>query len=128
MSVRTTEANVKNIMETALESKEIIEMIKVANRLVTAKLGSASIDDETMADIETWMTAHLIAIGKERQAIVERVNDIWITYQGNYEFADSLRTTSYGQMCILTDPSGLLQKAGMLKAKINSIPQSPEDY
>jgi hypothetical protein len=128
MSKRTTVAEVKVIMETGLEDPEIDALIGVANRMVTNTLANAGLATDVLKDIESYMTAHLISIGKERQAITERINDIWITYQGDFEFAETLKTTTYGQMVIMLDSSGLMGRASKQKATIRATPQYPEDY
>ena len=79
MANRTDADAVTSIMETALTDPEIEAIITVANRMVTTIVGSTTLSSETLTDIEMWLTAHVIAIGKERQAKSERVNDIWIT-------------------------------------------------
>lgn len=126
--MRITETDVRAIMETGLEDQEILAIIGVANRIITEDLASAGLSTSRLKDIESYLTAHLISIGKERQALTERINDIWITYQGDFEFSNSLLTTTYGQMVVMLDTSGILGRSGKQKARIRSIPQNPENY
>ncbi len=126
MANRTTAANVKSIMETALSSSEIEPIITIANRMVTTIVGSTTLTAEVLTDIETWLTAHLMAMGKERQAESERINDIWITYQG--KFGESLKSTTFGQMVLILDSTGNFARASKEKAQIRAIPQYPENY
>lgn len=126
MANRTTAAIVKGIMETALLDKEVETMITMANRMTTEIIGNASISATTLADIETWLTAHLIAMGRERQGLEERVNDIWITYQG--KFGEGLKMTTYGQMVLMLDSTGQFTRANKQKAQIRATPQYPENY
>jgi len=123
---RTTAYKVQEVMETALTEAEINKIIEVSNRMVTNTLGSTSLAANVLIDIETYLTAHLIAIGKERQAISERINDIWITYQG--KFGKGLEMTTFGQMVLILDTSGNFTKASKMKANISAIPQYPENY
>ena len=123
---RTTNTLVKDIMETALSDAQIDAIIPMASRMVDDNLASSDLSTATLTDIETWLTAHLIAMGKERQAEEERVNDIWITYQGN--FGEGLKSTTFGQMVLILDTTGSFASLIKMKASIRSIPQYPENY
>lgn len=126
MANRTDKDAVESIMETGVAALEIEAIITVANRMVTTIVGSSSLTEEELTDIETWLSAHIIAIGKERQALSERVNDIWITYQG--KFGEGLKTTTYGQMVLMLDSTGNFARAMKMKVQIDAIPQYPENY
>lgn len=123
---RTDKDTVESIMETGIDPLEIVAIIEFANRMVTTIVGGTTLTEEILTDIETWLTAHLIAMGKERQAKSERINDIWITYQG--KFGESLKGTTYGQMVLMLDSTGNFARAMKLKIQINAIPQYPENY
>jgi len=118
---RTTFTRVNQIMDTALEAKEVLPFIDQANRVVTTILGTSALTAKELEDIETWLAAHFIVIGKERQAIEERVDDIWLKYaQEPQEF---LRSSKYGQMAMFLDTTGLLQKSSMKQASFKAIKQ-----
>lgn len=121
MAVRTDNTEVKTIIPTALEDTEIDALIIVANRMVTRTVGSEGLTAELLKDIETWMTAHLIAVGKERQVASEKVGDIWLTYNKNPQ--GFLQSTTYGQMVLTLDTSGKFQTAIKQKASIVAIKQ-----
>lgn len=121
MAVRTTNTEVKIIIPTALEDAEIDSLIEVANRMVTRTLDGEGLTTALLKDIETWMTAHLISIGKERQVQSEKVDDIWLTYTKNP--SGFLQSTTYGQMVLMLDTTGNFQKTVMKKATFTAIKQ-----
>lgn len=125
MSARTTKTAVRYVIDTALEDDEIDAMITQANLMVTRVVGSAGLADDVLKDIETWLTAHLIAIGKERQPLSEKVGDIWLTFEkrGGKGF---LEMTTYGQAVLFLDPTGNFQKSSLKRASIVAIKQDTE--
>lgn len=122
--MRATETDVRSVLNTGLENPEIQRLLGFANRQVTATLSSAGLTDAVLKDIETWLTAHFIAIGKERQTEEERVDDIWVVHQGI--FKEGLRSTTYGQMVLMLDTSGSFNKATKQKVSFHAIPQDPD--
>jgi len=122
--MRTTRSDVKAVIQTALEDNEIQILMEMANRMVTESLLSSSLSTAVLKDIETWLSAHLIAIGKERQPSEEKVQDIWIRYQG--KFGESLRSTTFGQMVLMLDTSGAFDSTTKRKVSFNAIPQDPD--
>jgi len=108
-------------MDTALTDIQITPIIDQANRMVTRTLGGTTLTDAELLDIETWLTAHLIAIGKERQPQEERVDDIELVFQK--EPQEFLKSTKYGQMVLTLDSTGLLQVAGKSKVTFKAIKQ-----
>jgi len=125
MAVRTTADKVKEVIQTALGDLEINALIAHANRIVTTKLGGEGLTTALLTDIETWLTAHLIAVGKERAPEGEKIGDIWLTYP-KYSTKEFLRTTSYGQYVLLLDTSGKMQEATKQQASIVVIKQVPD--
>ena len=122
--MRSTVTLVRTVMSTGLEDVEIEGIIEVANRMVTNIMSGEAVAEEVLTDIETWLTAHLIAIGKERQTKDERVGDVWVKYNENkYQF---LMSTTYGQMVVMLDPTGSFQKTSKLRASITAVKQELE--
>jgi hypothetical protein len=118
---RTTPLLVQQVIETALTTTEILEVIQYANRMVTNFLNGSGLTAAELKDIETFLTAHIIAITKERQTKEERVGDIWVKYYDNP--TGWLESTSYGQTAMMMDTSGLLQKQSKKRASFVSINQ-----
>ena len=122
--MRTDTASVKAILVTGLTDEEIMPIIGMANRIVTNKLGGESLTAAVLQDIETWITAHIIASTKERQFSEEKIDDISVKYQGT--FGDFLKSSTYGQMALMLDTSGKLIEATKMKAKITATPQNSD--
>ncbi len=121
---RTSNAEVLKISDTALTTSQIDNIIEFANRSVTNTLGGEGLTIALLKDIETWLTAHLIAVGKERQPEGEKVGDIWLTYQKKIN--EGLRSTSYGQMVLSLDTSGKFQQSMKQKVSIRAVKQIQE--
>ena len=122
MSARTDINTVKGVIDTGLSDSELLLLIAQANRIVTRQLSGQSMTTALLTDIETWLTAHLIAIGKERQLFSEKVGDMWLTAQGKFDAG--LKMTTYGQMVLMLDSSGLLSRASKSKVIIKAISQT----
>lgn len=122
MSVRTTKTAVKAIIDTTLEDHEIDAFIAQSNSIVTRVTSNENLSTTLLKDLETWLTAHLMAISKERQPLEERVGDIWLVYQESP--SGFLQSTTYGQMVLFLDTSGAFQKTAMKKATIRAIKQT----
>ena len=119
---RTTATEVKKIMATGLLDADITSIIDFANRQVTSILGGEGLTAAVLQDIETWLTAHLIAMGKERQPEKEKVEDIgelWF----QKKTGTSLLSTTYGQTALMLDSSGKLQQAAKQRVQIRAIKQ-----
>lgn len=122
---RTTELEVKAILDTSLTDLEVLHYINVANRIVTRQLSGEGLTDALLKDIETWYTAHLIAITKERQPTEEKVGDIWLRFGGTS--GARLEATTYGQQVLTMDSSGKMQQAMKKRASIRAIQQDRDD-
>lgn len=106
---RTTIADVKLILDnTTLPDSVITAFIKSANIFVTNALGSSALDNDTLQDIECWITAHLISFTLERQSKKESAGSASVEYAGKFD-GIGLKGTSYGQMAISLDTTGILE-------------------
>lgn len=107
MAVRTTVSKVKDILdETTLSYSQINAYITSANVFVTSLLGSKGLSDNLMAEIERWITAHMIVITRERMAKSAKAGGAEIEYLGKY--GEGLGSTPYGQTAISLDTSETL--------------------
>ncbi len=122
MAVRTTADKVNEVIQTALTDTQIEALIAHANRIVTTRLGGEGLTTAVLTDIETWLTAHLIATGKERAPVGEKIDDVWLTYL-QYSTKEFLLSTSYGHTVLLLDTSGKMQQAQKQQASITAIKQ-----
>jgi len=118
MAVRVTAAEVKAILDnTALSDTDILAYAAGANALVNEVLGTGT--EDLLTEIEKWLTAHLITISRERQALKEGAGGASITYTGN--FGVGLQSTSYGQMVLVLDTTNALAALGGKAARIIAI-------
>lgn len=86
-------------------------------------------NDQTLStgqrkEIERWFTAHLItSTGFQSLQTVkkEKIGDAEIEYSVNTKAVTGLAATPYGAMAIQYDTSGLLAKAGKMKARIYAV-------
>ena len=104
MAVRVTATDVKAIIDTELTDLQVSAYITSANVMVNTALGTGTTD--ILREIERWISAHMIASTKERQALKEEAGTAKIEYTGKY--GEFLRSTSYGQMALALDTTNVL--------------------
>lgn len=117
--MRTSADAVKNIIETSLSDAVIEAYIASANIFVTDALGSSSLSDDTLENIEMWVAAHFMAVTRERMAKKEGAGGAEIEYTG--EYGVGLKSTSYGQMAILLDTTSTLSLLNLTAKRPVSI-------
>lgn len=118
---RTSIADVKVVIATSLTDEDITSFINIANRIVTQVVGtSTALSDDIKEDIETFLTAHLIAISREPQNSFSRSrvgnSEIYVSSQ----FGKGLEATSFGQTVKLLDTTGAFTQLGKIKASLKS--------
>lgn len=118
MAVRTTADKVKEISDTSLGDTAIEAYIAVASEIVTNNV-TCGLTEAVLTEIERWLTAHLIASTKERQAHKEKLGLAEITYNG--VFGAGLKSTSYGQTVLMLDTCGALANMGKKAVSIKAI-------
>ena len=118
--MRTTAAEVKEIMDDVTLTDIIVDAyIKTANLFVTNHLGDSDLDAGTLEDIERWVAAHAIAMARERQAKKEEAGSAKVEY--GIVFGSGLMATSYGQMAVALDSTGVLQALAQQKMKVKLL-------
>ena len=117
---RVSDAEVKRIISTELDTTPFIT---TANVLVNQYLGSESLSDALMRQIELYWSAHLVAL-REPQPADETVGRTKIKYQGKTDMM--LKATFYGQTVLTLDPTGILDRLGRRVGKFTTI-QSPTE-
>ena len=120
MANRTTAVEVIAIMGTELSSTIVDAYIPGANIMVTNVLNSSGLNDDTLAPIETWLTAHMIASTRERLAKKEGAGGASIEYTGNFNFS-GLEATTYGQMVEVLDTTGKMKELAKKSASTFAI-------
>ena len=121
--MRTTVEKVTDILDDTELDDEIIEsFINSANIFVTASLSGKGMSDALLAEIERWLSAHMIASTRERTAKKEEAGTASIEYSGTW--GEGLLSTSYGQTAVAMDTSGTLAAIaqGKLTAQIYAVP------
>jgi len=117
---RVIAAEVKEIIETDLTNIQVQPFIKVANATVTKLLGTTTdLSDTQKKEIERWLSAHLIACTRERQAKAEKAGGASITYQG--ETGQGIKSTHYGQTAADLDTTGKLANLGKRKVSLAAV-------
>lgn len=120
MANRVTAEEVLAIIDTTLT--DISVFITTANMLVTSHLGAAGLTDEVLKEIERYLAAHVLSLRDQRTKSVS-VDVLSESYQGQWGMG--LNGTSYGQMAVLLDTSGILAKlakfGGAKKASMSMI-------
>jgi len=118
MEPRVTANEVREIMDdTDLTNTNIDSFISGANALMNTLFGNSTLP--LHKEVERWLTAHLIACTRERQALKEEAGSAKITYTGVYE--KGLSMTSYGQMAMTLDTSGKLMLLMLRRASIYAV-------
>ena len=110
MAIRTTPDEVRLIMEeTTITDAVIDKFILGASALVDNVLGSDTTLSATLKEeIETWLTAHMIASTLERMpAKMGGGPSPEITYTGRWD--KGLDSTPYGQQVMTLDPTGKMK-------------------
>lgn len=117
---RVTAAEVKAILDDSSLSTTIIDTyITSANALVTEALGSSTLGAAVLKEIERWLAAHMISITRERQAYEEGAGGANIRYSG--KFGSGLSSTTYGQMVLSLDTTGVMAGLGGREVKLVAI-------
>jgi hypothetical protein len=118
MASRVTPTEVKAIINTSLTDSAIDAYITSANSMVTNAV-TCGLGAAVLKEIERWLTAHLIAITKQRQTTKEKLGEAAVEYAGT--FGEGLKSTSWGQMALDLDACGGLAKLGKRAISVTAI-------
>lgn len=118
MATRTTAKKVKEIIKTNLTEDQVEPYVISANVFVSNIFGTGTSD--LLAEIERWVSAHMIASTKTRQATNEKAGTASVTYSGQY--GQGLASTSYGQMAMALDSTGVLASLGGKAIQLFAVP------
>ena len=117
--MRTNATDVKLIMDNVTIADTIVDTyILAANTMVNKVLGTST-TDLMLTEIERWLAAHMIAVTRERQAKKEGAGGAYIEYAG--DFGAGLSSTSYGQMVVMLDTTGLMAATSGKAASIHAV-------
>jgi len=105
--MRTTEQEVKRIIDTDLSEGDITPFLLAASGLVTDLLGASDVlTAARLADIECWLAAHFVAV-RDPRVKSETIGKATFSYE-TAVVADGLKATRYGQQVLLLDLSGTM--------------------
>lgn len=116
---RTTATEVKQIITTSLSDADVNNYIDIATAMVDDLDSDTTLTNARLILIEQWLTAHLIAITKERQTVDEKLGEAAVKYTG--KFGENLQSTTYGQTAAMLDTSGTLAQLGKKKITFRPI-------
>lgn len=121
MAVRVTAEGVKEIMDNCTLSDTIVDKYIIgANAWINNILSTdTTLGDPLMELLELWFTAHMISVSTCRTASKEKLGEATVEYTGTWGM--NLKSTSYGQMVLTLDTTGLLALAGKASASIYAI-------
>jgi hypothetical protein len=111
---RVTAEEVRAIIETTATETQMQEYIFSAEVFIDSVFAGSSLSNNLMKEIERWITAHLIASSRDRQATEEGAGGAYVKY-GSAGKKDRLYSTTYGQQAILLDPTGILDELSSKK-------------
>lgn len=117
--IRTTVDLVKEIIDTSLTDALISGYINTASLMVDNS-SITTLSDDTLAEMERWLTAHLISITRERMTVKETVGDASVQYSDK-KFGDGLKASNFGQMVLALDTSGTFARMGYRTATITAV-------
>jgi len=103
---RTSEQEVKAIIDTALTKEEVTPFVRAANLYVTNVLSGAGYDADTLKEIECWLAAHFVAI-RDPRISQEAIGDVSASYDGKTGMG--LNSTRYGQGAMTLDHLNILK-------------------
>ncbi len=113
--VRVTDEQVQRVVDIP-SGVEVETFIEVASRLVDDVLASAGLSSGRLADIELYLSAHLVALTEEGGGItMQRTGASSIQYAQLK--GEGLKLTRFGQIALDLDTSGKLKASVRPKAR-----------
>ena len=109
---------VRGIIETGLTDAQISQYMETAEVMLLNAFRDKVIDTVTREELKVWLTAHYIAVTRQRVSTKEAAGGASIEYAGVYGAA--LESTPWGQTVMALDTTGAL-KATLKKGNIQII-------
>ncbi len=107
--MRTTEADVLELMDTDLTSSQITPFLTTANVIVTDKLAGTTLSTTILEEIEKYLAAHIASV-RSKFAIEEQIGDLAKVKTG-YKGGEGLQATPYGEMVLMLDTTGTMKSS-----------------
>lgn len=109
-----TVEDVRAIIDTDLLDDAIVAYMDSTIVMVTELFAEKNISDALRKEITRWLTAHAIAITKERMATEEEAGGARVKYASNFS-GRSLNSSPYGQQAMIIDTTDTLNDAVKMK-------------
>jgi len=121
MSVRVQAIDVKAIMDNCTLDDNVVDTFVVGASAIVDNVfaTNTTLGAAMLKEIERWLAAHMIASTIQRTASDEKVGDASMKYTG--QWGKKLESTSYGQMVLSLDTTGLISRAGKQAASIRAV-------
>ena len=110
---------VRAIIETDLTNDQINPYLAAAEVMLLNAFRDKVIDTVTREELKVWLTAHYIAVTRQRVSTKEAAGGASIEYAGVYGAA--LESTPWGQTAMALDTTGSLKAASGKKGNIQLI-------
>ena len=117
MAARVDVDEVKNIISTGLEDRDIRQFCTTAHVIVANNCADLTEDEYTQ--IELYLAAHFICL-KDPRLIQEKTEDWDLKYQ-KVTSGEGLNSTEYGRTALLLDSSGGLQQIGKMQVIFEAL-------
>ena len=117
MATRSTEEEVKKIIDTAFTNEQVTPFLRAANRLITDVLADEEYSDALLTDIECWLAAHFLSAALDPQIKSEKTGDGQWTYHGKSGLG--LNFTPYGQQVMMMEHHGVLAQISNSKGSMS---------
>ena len=115
---RVTDTEVREINPV---TGDIVPFIDVANRYVTATLGSSTLIASTLKDIELYLSAHLVEVTKKGTGITEeKIGASAIKFAAS-SLGKNWESTKYGIVAVSLDTTGKLLSASKAPARLRTV-------
>jgi hypothetical protein len=129
MAQRVSPTEVKEIIDTNLSDLVVQSSIDIASRYIDKVIPATGdgLDQLRLADIELYLSAHLLAMRDQDEGAVtsEKDGDAEAQYSGF--FSKGIEGTRYGQTAIFLDTSGKLAAASISQVKARFSVVAPID-
>ena len=123
MANRVTATEVKVIINTDLADAVITTHIGIANELVTSLLGSSGLSSTRLKNIELYLSAHFVGIGRDKEEgqMISQAAGTDGRIEYNRALGESLKATFFGQQALVLDTTGVLINLGVRRAQFRVI-------
>lgn len=116
---RVTDTEVKEIIDTDIS--DLTPYITTANLMITEHLSGSGFADDYLKEIERWLAAHFLSMGKEAggRVVKEAVTPYSVEFVN--AFGHGLRHSRYGQQVLVLDTTNTFSSFGTSRAEFQVL-------